>query len=251
MRYLPAAAVLLILLLYRRRRKLGLKIARAKLGRGYYDSALRWVSRSSFGNSDVRALHQAGLILDLAGRLAEAERRYRTALAVLHDGSAYPRERLHTSLGSALVDLGRYAEAEECFERAIQLGDQTGISEDGLAEVRLAQGVEADKALAYVRRAIELWKWRKGRVHWIFYANQARALALLGRAEEARQSLARALGEAEPGAPETADLHWRAGMALLALQQHEEAREHFRIGRDADPRGKYGRRCAELFNKAA
>jgi hypothetical protein len=49
MRYLPAAAVLLILLLYRRRRKLRLKIARAQLRKGRYDSALRWVNWSSLG----------------------------------------------------------------------------------------------------------------------------------------------------------------------------------------------------------
>jgi hypothetical protein len=34
-------------------------------------------------------------------------------------------------------------------------------------------------------------------------------------------------------------------MALVAMQQPEEARKHFQMGHKADPRGKYGRRCVE------
>ena len=44
-------------------------------------------------------------------------------------------------------------------------------------------------------------------------------------------------------------MHWRAGMTMAAMQQPEEAWKHFEMGHKADPRGKYGRRCAELLRK--
>jgi hypothetical protein len=34
-------------------------------------------------------------------------------------------------------------------------------------------------------------------------------------------------------------------MALLAMRQTEEAREHFQMAHRLDPRGKYGSRCAQ------
>lgn len=247
-----AALGLVALIPQRTYLRLGRKIARPRMRKGDYDSALRWMRWSSLGMPSVLHLHQEGLILDMAGRLVEAERCYRRAFAMLRDDDAYPRERLHASLGWALLDLGRYGEAQQCFERAIELGDETGSAVDGLAELRLAQGVEAQRALDYVNQAIEQAKrHRGGHVHWVFYGNQARALALLERIDEARESLARALGAAEPGAPQTADLHWRAGMALVTMRQIDEARKHFRIGLDADPRGKYGRRCGELLGNNA
>ena len=36
--------------------------------------------------------------------------------------SSYPLERLHACLGYALMDLGRYDDAEQCFHRAIEAG---------------------------------------------------------------------------------------------------------------------------------
>jgi tetratricopeptide (TPR) repeat protein len=208
---------------------------------------LRW---TSLGNPSVFALHQEGLVLDMAGRLVESERRYRRALAMTQKGSPYPRERLLACLGFVLVDLGRFDDAEQCFHQAIEAGDTTGSSEDGLADVLLAKGAEPEKALGYIDQAIEIAQRRDGgSVHWARYANRAWALGLLGRADEARESLALALRDPETLAPGIADRHWLAGMALLAMQQPDEACRHFRLGKDADPHGKYGRRCAELLRK--
>jgi hypothetical protein len=36
-------------------------------------------------------------------------------------------------------------------------------------------------------------------------------------------------------------------MALLALRQTEEARQHFQTAYDLDPRGKYGARCRQYL----
>jgi tetratricopeptide (TPR) repeat protein len=176
---------------------------------------------------------------------------YRKALGMLRSDSRYSRERLHACLGFVLMDLRRFSEAEQCFHKAIEIGDITGSSQDGLAELRLVRRVDPEQALTYGRQAIEHAKRRpRGLVGGAgaFYAHQAWALALLGRNAEARESLDEALRTPSPPAAGIAELHWRAGMVLIAMQQPAEARQHFQIGADADPRGKYGRRCAEQLS---
>jgi tetratricopeptide (TPR) repeat protein len=249
MRHVLFVGLFLIIMLYQTRVALGAKRSTSRMHAGDYDGALRWLRWTSLGNPGVRILHQEGLTLSIAGRLADAERRYRRALAMLQGGGAYPRERLHACLGFVLIDRGRYDEAEQCFHRAIEAGDVTGSSETGLAELRLAQGVESDKALAYTEEAIVKAK-RRGRLHWGTLADKAWALASLGRADEAREAIAQAMTMPEESVPGRAERHWRVGMTLLAMQQTEEARKHFHSGQTADPRGKYGRRCKELLRTA-
>jgi tetratricopeptide (TPR) repeat protein len=234
------------MLLFRARGVFGTILSHRRVLVGDYDGALRRVRWMSLGIRNVATLHREGLILDLAGRPAEAEPRYRKALGMLRGDSPYPRERLHASLGCTLLDLGRYDEAERCFHDAIEAGDITGNSQDGLAELRIVQGVNLDQALGFAAQAIEHAKRREGRpVPGAYYANQAWALALLGRSEEARAPLEEALRDPETLPAGIADLHWRAGMVLLAMNQPAEARQHFQIGCDTDPHGKSGRRCAE------
>ena len=240
-----------LVFLYQKRDKLGFVLKRARMRKGDYDGALRWLRWTSVGSPSVFCLHQEGLILTMAGRLVESERRYRRSLAMTQKGSSYPRERLYACLGFVLVDLGRYDEAEQSFRNAIEAGDITGSSQDGFAEVLLARGVEPEKALAYIDQGIEIAKRRNsGPVHWERSATRAWALGLLGRSDKARESIAVALGQPEIEAPFVADCHWRIGMALLAMQQTAEACHHFQLGKDADPRGKYGKRCAEMLRKS-
>jgi tetratricopeptide (TPR) repeat protein len=233
-------------LLYQARGVIAVIFAEAKVRLGDYDSALRRLRYLSLGKPNAMILHKKGLILSLAGRPAEAELCYRNALDVVESGSHYPRQRLHASLGLALMDLARYGEAEQCLQHAIEAGDRTGNSHDGLAELRLVQGVELEQALAYTGQAIEHAKGRAdGRIPGAYYALQAWALASLGRAGQVGEALDEALCVPEPNPRTSASLHWRAGMALVASQQTGEARKHFQKGCDLDPRGKYGARCRQ------
>jgi len=243
-----AAVVLAIVaaLLYQARGVIGVILADAKMRVGNYEDALRRLRWCSLGVPNTAILHKEGLILSLAGRPAEAETTYRKALDAIPEGSAYPRERLHAALGLALTDLARYDEAEASFQHAIEEGDLTGNSQDGLAKLRLVRGVEVDAALDFTGQAIEHARGCPGgRIPGTYYALQAWALALLGRAQEARETLAQAERVPEPNPRTGASLHWRAGMALLAMQQPEEAREHFQMAYHLDPRGKYGERCRQ------
>jgi tetratricopeptide (TPR) repeat protein len=233
-------------LLYQARGVIGVIFCDAKMRAGDYNGALRRLRWTSLGIPNTVVLHKEGLILALAGRPAEAERCYRKALRMVESSSSYPRERLLVLLGYALIDLARYDEAEQCFQRAIEAGDRTGNSPDGLAESRVVRGVEANQALAFTCQAIEHAKGRAdGRVPGTCYALQAWALALVGRAAEVDEALAQALRVPEPNPRASASLHWRAAMALLAMRRTEEARRHFRLACDLDPRGKYGSRSRQ------
>jgi tetratricopeptide (TPR) repeat protein len=233
-------------LIFQSRGAIAVLLSKSKMDVGDYDGALRIVRWASLGFPNVTVLHAEGLWLDSAGRLSEAEKRFRKALAMAA-GSKYPVARLHACLGNVLVDRGRFHEAEQCFLRAIKAGDDTGSSEAGLAELRLVQGVEAEKALEYADQAIDRGKRRPGKPLpvFVFYAYRAWALAVVGRGEEARVALAEALHVPESGASGRAEIHWRIGMALAAMQQSEDAWMHFEMGHKADPRGKYGHRCGE------
>jgi tetratricopeptide (TPR) repeat protein len=242
---LIAVSAFVIALLFQARGVIAVILCKSKMQAGDYDGALRMVRWVSLGFPNPLLLHREGLTLSLAGRLSDAEKRYRQALAMAA-GTKYRVERLHACLGYVLMDRGRYDEAEQSFHRAIEAGDVTGSSQAGLAELRLAQGVEAEKALDYASQAIEHAKRRPGKpVAGPFCADQAWALALLGRGDEAREALAQALGVPEASVPGRAEMHWRAGMTMAAMQQPEEAWKHFEMGHKADPRGKYGRRCGE------
>ena len=231
---------------------LGVIFSEGRMRVGDYDGALRRLRWMSLCGPNIFMLHKEALVLSMAGRPDEALPCYRKAIGMASKGSRYPLERLLASLGYALMDLGRYDEAEQCFHRAIEGGDHTGNSQDGLVELRLVQGVEIEKALGYANQAIEHAKRRvDGRVPGAYYAHRAWALALLGRSEEAREPLAQALGVPQTSGRGRASLSWRAGMVLLAMHQTEEARKHFQTGWDADPHGKYGRRCESLLRGAA
>jgi tetratricopeptide (TPR) repeat protein len=200
----------------------------------------------SLGVPDILLLHKEGLLLSMAGRPEEALPCYRKALGMASKGSTYPRERLYSSLGYALMDLGRYSDAEDCFHRAIESGDCTGNSQDGLAELRLAQGVEIENALGYANQAISHANRRKGaQVPGAYYVHRAWALALLGRVEDAKESLAQALPIPDAESSRSASLCWRMGTVLQKIEQPEDARKYFEKGRAVDPRGKYGCRCEQ------
>lgn len=213
---------------------------------GDYATAISRLHRVHFGISKLRAMHHEALILSFAGQLTDAESLLRTAIAMLASQTSYPRERLYSSLGHVLTSMGRYDEAEEWLDRAIGVGDKTGNSQHGLAELRLEQG-RPEEALAFARQAI-VTRQLVREIPASYYLDQARALALLGRTEEARESLeaARKTGS-KHWAPIRSDAAFRTGVVLRLVGQETEAVEVFQTGYAADQNGMQGRRClAEL-----
>jgi tetratricopeptide (TPR) repeat protein len=156
------------------------------------------------------------------------------------------------------MDQGRYQEALEAFDGAIEKESGVGGAHAGKAEVCLLQGIEPDKALAWAEKAIAIKQasWLKRNLDRAcdaeYRADQAWALALLGRHAEARAAIETATRFMHPAfRPALAGVHWRIGMAEMAMQESDTARNHFRMAREIDPRGKYGVRAAQAESNAS
>jgi tetratricopeptide (TPR) repeat protein len=196
--------------------------------------------------TSVAELLRQGVELHRQGRLADAERRYRAALAqqprnfdALHllgrlkmqQGEAAAAAELVsaavksnpgsfdavTLLGSIMLGLGRFDEAIECFDRVVaaqprnvdaQFNRATALAQAG----RLPQALAGyDRVVAAAPEQGEAW------------FNRGNVLARLDRLEEAVASYDRALTLA----PNMPDVHVNRGNALAALGRHELALASF------------------------
>jgi tetratricopeptide (TPR) repeat protein len=214
-----------------------------------YDRALRivpFVAVSGAGRSYLR-----GDVLTDAGRYEEAERMLRAAID--HVGAMKVDIGLALEdLGNVLMDTGRFEEAQQCFQRAAGIYPKRSPSASGMAEAFLRQGIYPQNALTHAERALNLFRagderfsnrWRLGCI----LATKAWALAACGRGAEAREAIDAALkSPARKTKGPLAQVHYNAGMTLLALSGRQGAREHFARGAALDPAGRWGRLCARV-----
>ncbi len=213
---------------------------------GRYDLALWLVPLSSFGGGRSYAL---GYVLKEAARYDEAERILREIIN--HTGSAKANVILALEdLGDVLLDTGRFEEAQRCFQSAADLRTKRSVWANGMAEVLLRQGIYPQNALRHATTALNLFQHGTERIGsrsrlGAILATQAWALAACGRAAEARKTIDVAL---KTGARKTrgplAQIHYKAGMSLVALSEVRGAVEHFACGAEIDPLGRWGRLCS-------
>ena len=188
-------------------------------------------------------MRMEGVTHALANRPAEAEQCFRKALAGSHASLLCDQVSLLDLLGDALKAQGRYEEAGKCLQASIDMGDSgLGSARFDLAELLLAQGAEPLRALALIDEAMRTAKGRvAAKMAPSRLATRAWALALLGRRQEAEQAIEQAVRvRRESYAALFAVTHLNVGMALLAMDQPENAIEHFRAAHEADRDGKYG-----------
>jgi tetratricopeptide (TPR) repeat protein len=202
------------------------------------DGPLSWPSASL--NRSLRAD-----ILFFSGRAQEAE----TILRELAAPQRKAADRLFgfESLGRVLLAQSRYEEATQAFEAAARLVPTRSVAFSGLAELHLFQGTYAGLALRDAERALQLHRdslieRTTSREHLAtIRGNQAWALAVLGRAAESQQAIEAGVREMDPKfTPEVAGFYWRAGMAMLALENASAASSYFRRAAKMDPQGYYG-----------
>jgi len=212
--------------------------------------------------------------LAMAGLYAEAEKGYRKIMA--DDARLTPelRARLLVSLGETLMNMDRFDESRQYLEAALLMDDPKGECRGSLADLIVLRGGDPRRALNLAEEAVEAGKEGLGDpasgdgtgerfagvVRAGQWARRAWVLALLGRQSDSQESIdfalklvAPALGATAPivsyKVPATtaaslclAGVHWRCGEALLAAEQTDAAREHFRIAGELDPQGKCGAR---------
>jgi tetratricopeptide (TPR) repeat protein len=239
-----------------------------------------------FHSPELR-VRRKGLDSLIAGRPEKAEKYFRKSLAMLDPSD---RVRPLVCLGDALMDQGRYQEARECLEMALELGDPTGSGQGSMADLLLLTRAKPEMALEMADQAVHLSTGKMGSDIYFggevtndlrrarYWARTAQALAQLERPVEAQQAIDRALrivdaakAEAEQKTPRTsfltrlilgggrlgnhrdlqmASAHWKIGLALLAIDDRSRASDHFRVTRDTDRRGKYRRLAQQQLDSS-
>jgi tetratricopeptide (TPR) repeat protein len=226
------------------------RLADRAAARGDYDGALRLAGLLFWHKVAVRGVRSE--ILLAAGRYAEAETMLRQGI----DLARRPRERslMLEGLGNVLMEMGRYGEAQRCFEGARELMPKRSVADCCMAELLLRQGLDAEKALEFADRALKSYRGNllermicRGRIGEIL-ATRAWALVLRARSAEAMEAIEAALkGPARKSRPAFAHVCYNAGMAMRALGNYSTASEHFGRGRDVDPTGRWGKLCAQAL----
>lgn len=215
-----------------------------EIKRCHYERAVKMIDGPlGWSSTDVVRLQKAGALF-YWGRAQEAE----VILRELVHLSRSRADRLSgfELLGLVLLAQGRYAEAKTSFEAAAAIRSSRSVAFSGLSELRLRQGLLPGQALAAAELAL---KKHRGEVTERFFSkglagirgNQAWALALLGHTAESEQAIELGAREVDPKhKPELAGFHWRAGMAMLAIQRPSSAADHFLQASELDTEGYYG-----------
>jgi tetratricopeptide (TPR) repeat protein len=223
---------------------------------GRYDQALRLVpfaTMRGLGRSRLRAS-----VLKEAGRYEEAERILRevidrTACAKVTNVTKVKTCLALEDLGDVLMETGRFEEAQQCFRDAARMDPYHSVWATGMAEALLRQGIFPQSALAHVERAINLFQRGPERIisspqRGAILATKAWALAACGHEVEALKAIDVALkSPARKSKGSLAQVHYKAGMSLLALSDHQGAEEHFACGVEVNPTGRWGRHCDDAL----
>ncbi len=221
--------------------------------KGDYEGALKTAERLK-GNADLtadRLYFTANMLMNI-GRYGEAEKRLRK-----HVTTAPDRKRAaqgHSSLGKLMLELGRYNEAEECFDISSRYWPDRGSTYRERAEVCLRRGNESAEALRWGRMAVEE---DRERLNGANNAGQREAgitslaedLATLAWAVAAdsgdRDQVDQLLDEATRLPVEAvsakAQIHCHAGRAYAAIGDEERSGQHFAAAVQVDPHGVWGR----------
>ncbi|HEV8040601.1 MAG TPA: tetratricopeptide repeat protein [Bryobacteraceae bacterium] len=235
---------------------LGIKLMNQALRRADYDGALKVIRVFHFYNpSGSEALRMSGHILLLAGRYREAEDALRRSFTSSHAAATYGMALEY--LGDTLMEEGRYDEAQRSFEAALHTFTWLRRPYRGMAEMLLRQGQDPQKALQYVESIVDfaglsqLQIKNNGRPQDDYWSLKAWALACTGRSSEVAGAIESALkATSSKCLPDLAATHYRAGMAMQALGNGSEAKEHFRRAVEYDPQGRRGRLAGTAVHDA-
>lgn len=182
--------------------------------------------------SDERNL--LGLVLDRQGRYAEAEKQFRTAIA-LAPGSPHA----YVNLGNLLRRQGKIGEAISAYRKAIECDPQSAVAYYNLGNALGESDDPAGAAEAY-ERALETEPELPDAL-----ANLGASLLTLGRTDRALTVLSKAVGLL----PDNPTLHAQLGDALQAEGRPAEAAESYRRALSFDrqlARAHYGLGCVQI-----
>ena len=183
-------------------------------------------------NPEARSAHfNLSHALGVAGRTEEALPPARIAVEQRPDDA-----RALCMLGSVLIHLERFVEAEETLGRALEIDPEHKCSRREMAHILRMQGRHEEALQAY-RALHEIYP-----NYALAYAYIGRVLVQLERYEEAVQPLSKALAMTRAASSVTAELpkpafvHVLLGTAMRELGRTGAAEAHFRQALQLDPR---------------
>jgi pentatricopeptide repeat protein len=147
------------------------------------------------------------------------------------------------NLGYCLTLAEQYSEAYPCFIAAIGIAPDVPNTYDSLATWYLQQKIEAERALELVEMALANVRPELKEGICIQQATGAYAAALTGRVTRAQAllQLSKESAKSQHQPSTLAEASRQLGYAYLALNQPDEAREHFAKAFELDPQGLYGK----------
>jgi tetratricopeptide (TPR) repeat protein len=210
------------------------------------------LARAGLLGARYSKLQSKGMELQLSGKLLDAERCFRAALALGKKVPESDRVRLLVCLGDVLIDEERYQEARQCIEQALEIGDFSGSAQGSLCDILLALKASPDKAIEMAEEAMQRMTSAFDTLpfgsRWVAlckvlyevktWARKAQAMFLLDRQEEASQAIDHALSivdasksEQQLAQPETSQQgRLILGVRLLRLRELAIADVYWRLG---------------------
>jgi tetratricopeptide (TPR) repeat protein len=192
--------------------------------------------------------YMRGSVLHYAGRLTESEESFRTGIGKGQRRAGAIQAVALTNFGNVLLHLGRFDAATQALKAVTKTYPRFYDAYNGLAEVLLRQGREAQRALLLVDNALKLRQdspsMQKLDRHNLanMWANRAQAAALLGQMDDAASCVRMASEAGDPAfIPGLAATAWRCGMAFRLMNQESAALKEFQKATELDPKGFYGK----------
>jgi adenylate cyclase len=192
--------------------------------RGRNVDAIRAYERATeLAPDNPDAFNNLGVARMLAGDFERAGRAFERSLAI------EPRRGGYSNYGSVQYYLGRYADAEKLFRRAIELAPSDHRLWGNLADTLRIGGRPAEARDAY-RRALALadGELAVNPRHAVNQAQAAYYAVELGDVERARRGIAQALPEGDGNNY----VHYYVALAELGLGDPDRARSHLRRARE-------------------
>ncbi len=183
---------------------------------------------------DQQSLIQLGKCYTDLGRLDEAERSLREALAAGDDAVGY------YNLGLVLERGDRLQEAEASYRRAVSLGPGLASARNNLG-LLLARSERLSEAESHLRESIRLDPGSPDA-----YSNLSVVLLQLGKIQDAEQLLRTAI-DVDPA---HADAHANLGVIRARVGDLESARAHLAEALRINPRHENARRNMDAINQS-
>lgn len=214
--------------------------------KGRLAEAVRWYRKALASQPDlIAALGNLGLALESQGEMEEAIDCYEKIIALRPDD-----EKAHNNLGLVMKSQGRLEEASAYLQKAVELKPGFAEAHNNLGNVQKERG-EVKEALASFDRAIA---HKPDFAEARYNASQSRKCA-----DPAEVGVLEALLKKETGDAGRVGLHFALGKALADLERYPEAFRHYleanrlvRKGVHYDAAGEEGtfQRHREIFDRA-